>query len=76
MTGKRGRKPNPNKPELLTISVSDVTKDYLDTLARGSTLGHSANEVAHKFIRDGIERAIQERIIRRRKIEPTYPVED
>jgi hypothetical protein len=72
---KRGRKPNTDKGVSLDITVSTVVHDYLRTIAGGSLDGSAWTEVAHNFIREGIERAIQEKIIPRRKTPVTYPVE-
>jgi hypothetical protein len=71
---KRGRPPNTVDSEKCTVQLNEVARDYLKTIAKLGTKGNNWTDVAALFIGEGIERAIEEKLVPRRELDVTYPV--
>jgi hypothetical protein len=75
-TAKRGRPVNTVGSKSLNLKLNEAAREYLETIARAGTYGNNWTDVAHRFIGDGIERAIRRAVIPRRKLEVSYPTEN
>jgi hypothetical protein len=67
-----GRPHKPATRRSRGLKFDQVTLDYLETIARLGTHGNHWTDVAHRFIGDGIERAIRRKAIPRRTLEVSY----
>jgi hypothetical protein len=76
MAARRGRPPNTVGSKPLNLKVNKVAREYLEAIANAGTHGNNWTDVAHRFIGDGIERAIRRRVIKRRKMNSQYPTDD
>jgi hypothetical protein len=60
----------------LNLKVNQVARDYLEAIANAGTYGNNWTDVAYRFIGEGIERAIREKVIPRREAKVGYPIAD
>jgi hypothetical protein len=67
-----GRTKNTVKSQPLRLAVNPVERAYLEAIANAGTQGNNWTEVAHRFIGDGIERAVRKGMIPRRAQEVPY----
>jgi hypothetical protein len=59
----------------LNLKINIVAYEYLEALVRSGNFGNHWTHVAQRFIGEGIERAIKDDVIHRRKRETPYPIE-
>jgi hypothetical protein len=69
------RPSNTVKSKPLRLTLNQAAIEYLEAIAAAGTFGNNWTEVAHRFIGDGIERAIRRKTIPRRKSKVSYETE-
>jgi hypothetical protein len=72
-----GRTKNTVKSKPLRITSNQTEREYLEAIVNAGTSGsNNWTEVAHKFIGEGIERAIRRGTIPRKKMKVPYETEE
>jgi hypothetical protein len=64
-----GRPKNPTQTKLYRLYMQPVVDEYLQALVSLGTYGNNTQDAIEQLVREGIERLIQERRLRRRPSE-------